>query len=262
MFAMAVGMAWVGAPGGRAQTVQEQAIERLRQEIRDQPEQLDLVLELGNAAVAAGNLDLALESFRGVLEHLEPDSRGAGDLHLRIGETQRRKGDQAAAIVSLKRASELLPDQPVVMGTLALVLDGAGKTAEAERAYRATLQLDPENAIAMNNLAYLLSENGGSLDEALQLAKQAEALSPEMGEAADTLGWIYLKKNLAEAAIREFEKVMGMEPERATYHLHLGMALSQKGDRPAAIAQLNEALRCNATAGEAEKIRQLLAVEK
>ena len=54
-----------------------------------------------------------------------------------------------------------------MIGTLALVLDGSGKKEEAERAYRATLQLDPDNAIAMNNLAFLLAERGGDLDQAL-----------------------------------------------------------------------------------------------
>src|SRR4051812_22669590 len=90
-------IAWAGTQVICAQ----EDIGRLRQEAAAEPQRLDLALKLGNAAASAGDLDLALTTFRGVLERLEPDSRGAGDLNLRIGETYRRKGDSAAAIAYL-----------------------------------------------------------------------------------------------------------------------------------------------------------------
>ena len=84
--ALALGILLFGA---QVLTAQDDTVARLLAETAAHPDQMDLRLELGNAAAAAGDLDLALASFQKVLDRLEPESRGAGDLHLRIGETWR-----------------------------------------------------------------------------------------------------------------------------------------------------------------------------
>ena len=107
---------------------------------------------------------------------------------MRIGETYRRKGDAGAAIQSLQKARETLPDNIVVLSTLALVLDSAQRKPEAKQAYEATLKLDPNNAVALNNLAFLLAETGGDLDDALTKAQRAKQMMPSLHEISDTLG--------------------------------------------------------------------------
>ena len=57
---------------------------------------------------------------------------------------------------------------------------------------------------------------------------------------ADTLGWIYLKKNLSDNAIEIFQDLVAKAPNQSTFHYHLGMALYQKGDKPKAIKELNK----------------------
>ena len=42
------------------------------------------------------------------------------------------------------------------------------------------------------------------LDQALTMAQRAVQAAPKSPEIADTLGWIYIKKNLSEEAIRIF----------------------------------------------------------
>ena len=236
-----------------------QAMERLRGQIAASPERLDLVLALGNSAVQAGEFDTAIASFAKVLESVEPRSREAGDLYLRMGEAYRRKGDAESAIASLTWASQLLPDRPVVFGTLALVLDGSGKKEEAERAYRATLQLDPDDAVAMNNLAFLLAERGGDLDQALALANRAAELIPGDADMIDTAGWVQLKRKQTDAAIELFAKAVGREPGNDGYRQHLLLALEAKVERSAAMEELKVLLAGDSTAG-LEKISDLLKV--
>jgi tetratricopeptide (TPR) repeat protein len=251
-------MVWAGAQTIRAQEDAGRAIDRLQEEIAANPERLDLVLALGNTAVRAGKFEMAIASFQKVLENLAADSRGAGDLHLRIGETYRRKGDAEAAIASLTRASKLLPDQPVVLGTLALVLDGYGKKDEAERAYRATLQLDPDNAIAMNNLAFLLAERGEDLDEALGLARRAGELMPEDADIVDTAGWVQLKRKQTDAAIGLFADALGKAPENEGYRQHLLLALEGKADRSAAMDELKSLLASHLSSASMGNVLELL----
>ena len=45
-----------------------------------------------------------------------------------------------------------------MLSTLALVFGRRATKPEARQAYEATLKLDPNNAVALNNLAFLLAE--------------------------------------------------------------------------------------------------------
>jgi tetratricopeptide (TPR) repeat protein len=59
---------------------------------------------------------------------------------------------------------------------------------EAEQLYRTALTLDDLNARAMNNLAYLLIQSGGDLQEAIKWARNATAREPDNPKLLDTLG--------------------------------------------------------------------------
>ena len=120
------------------------------------------------------------------------------------------------------------------------------------------IKLDPTNAVALNNLAYLLTEHGGDLDDALTKAQRAHQLLPDLSEVSDTLGWIYLKKNLTDNAIDIFKDLVTKVPRLAVYRYHLGMAYSQKGDKAKALEQLHEALKYNPTQGDKDKILELI----
>ena len=236
----------------------DQALDMLRMESDKNPNNIDLRLAFGNIAVRTGKYDLALQEFDRVLNALDKNSKRRGDVYLRIGETCRRKGDDAGAVAALQKARELLPDNTMVMSELGLTLDHAGRWNEGRQIYEATLRLDPGNGIVMNNLAFLMAEHNGDLDDALTKATKAKQLLPNTPEVADTLGWIYLKKNLADNAIEIFQDLVQRAPNQSTFHYHLGMAFSQKGDKLKAIKQLNDALKDNPAKEERDKIQQLL----
>ena len=242
-----------------AQNKTEAALALLQAESDKAPNRLDFLLALGNTAVRAGKYDLAINTFQKVLATTEKGSKTQGDIYLRLGETYRRKGDLGNATQALQKARESLPDNIIVLSTLALVLDGAGRKNEAKQVYEATLKLDPNNGVALNNLAFLMAENGGDLDDALTKAQKAKQLLPNLSEISDTLGWIYLKKNLSDNAIEIFKDLVSKQPSQSTFHYHLAMALSQKGDKPRAMEQLKEALKYNPPKDEKDKIQQMIS---
>jgi tetratricopeptide (TPR) repeat protein len=241
-----------------AQNKTQEALKLLQTESDKAPGRLDLLLAMGNTAVRAGKFDFAIQTFNRVLGQMDKGSKQRGDIYLRIGETYRRKGDTGSAIQALQAARETLPDNIVVLSTLALVLDSASRKPEARQVYEATLKLDPNNAVALNNLAFLLAETGGGLDDALTKAQRAKQLQPSLYEISDTLGWIYLKKNLADNAIDIFKELVAKQPSHSTYHFHLGMAYWQKGDKTKALDQLKEALKYNPAKEEKDKIQQMI----
>ena len=237
----------------------DDAINMLQAEAAKEPKRVDFRLAIASASVMAGRFDMAVTQYQTALGMLGQDAAARADIFLRLGETYRRKGDLGHAIPVLEQARQTMPDNPVVLSTLALALDGMGRKAEARKIYESTLKADPDNGVALNNLAFLIADSGGDLDQALTLAQRAKQMLPNTAEVSDTLGLIYLRKNLSDNAIDIFRDLVSKQPGQPTFHYHLGMAFSQKGDRPKAVEQLQQALRDNPSLDERAKIQQLLS---
>src|ERR1035437_2342517 len=241
-----------------AQNKPDAAMDLLQGEARKAPNRMDLLLAMGNTAVRAGRYDEAVANFQKLLEGLDKTSKFRGEVYLRIGETYRRKGDDNSAIANLQKAREVLPDNQMVLSTLALTLDHGGRRDEAKQVYQVTLKMDPNNGVVLNNLSYLMAESGKDLEQALGMATHAKSILPNIPEVSDTLGWIYLKMGNADSAIDTFRDLIVKAPENSTYHYHLAMGYRQKGDKGKAIAELREAMKYNPPKAEQQQIKDLL----
>jgi tetratricopeptide (TPR) repeat protein len=240
-----------------AQNKSAEALGMLQAESDKSPQRADLHVALATAAVMARKFDLAIAQYHSVLGMAGEVPGSRGDLYLRLGDTYRLKGDLANAVTALEQARKLAPENPAVLGTLALALDTAGRKSDARQAYEAALKVEPNNGIALNNLAFLIADTGGDLDQALSLAQRAKQLLPNIPEVSDTLGMIYLRKNLSDNAIDIFRDLVNKDP-RPTFRYHLGMAFSQKGDKPRALQELQQALKGKPSKEEKEQIEQLM----
>jgi tetratricopeptide (TPR) repeat protein len=232
-----------------------EAIKLMEDAVAKDPSRRDLVLGLANLYVRDMRYDAAISRYQDLLKS-DPKS---ADLLLRLAETQRRKGDVNGAIDTFRRASQVAPSDARPLLQLGLLLDGTGRRDQAQPIYEQVLKLQPDHPIALNNLAFIKAEGGQNLDEALTMAQRARQGMPNSPDIMDTLGWIYLKKNLSDDAIRTFKELIVADPNRAAYHYHYGMALLQKGDKPSAKRELETAIKFNPSKDDAGKIRQLLA---
>ncbi len=233
----------------------DKSIGLLKQEVARNPDRTILRLALANDYVRSGQLDAGIAEYQSLIQQ----NPKAGDLYLRLGEVQRRKGDLQAAAANFRKCAELMPNEPNAHLALAMLQDQLKQTDAAKASYQRVLQIQPDHPIALNNLAYILAETGGDLDQALTLAQRAKQKLPQDSNVADTLGWIYIKKNLSDQAIEIFRELVRKQPANPTFHYHLGVALYQKGDRPAARQALEAALRNKPSPEEAAKIRELMS---
>ena len=240
-----------------AQNKPDEAMKILQTESDKAPDRMDLKMLLANTAARLGKFDQSIEVYTVVLAKAQKGLEQA-DIYLRIGEAYRRKGELDKAIQAMQKARENAPGNVVVLSELAIVLDAASRKPEAKQVYEAALKLDPNNAVVLNNLAFLLAETGGDYDDALTKAQRAKQISPALHEISDTLGWIYLKKSRPEDAIDVFKELVAKEPHVSTYRFHLGMAYKQKGDKTKALEQLKEALKLSPAQEEKGKIQQLI----
>jgi len=235
------------------------AIQTLKAELAKNTDRAEMKLLLANVEVRVGRFDDAIADYQEIVNKLGKASKARAQIYVRLGEAYRRKGDPAGAVQAFQKAREILPDDVIVLSSLALVLDAAQRWSEAMQVYEATIRLAPNNGVSLNNDAFLIAEHGGDLDQALTRAERATQLLPNYPEVSDTLGWIYLKKNLSDQALEIFKNNVAKQPNSSTYRYHLGMAWYQKGDRTQARQALLEALKYNPPAPEKQKIQELLA---
>jgi tetratricopeptide (TPR) repeat protein len=238
-----------------AQGNSAQALKMLKDEIAKNPDRLEYRVALGNISVGLNDYPTAISEFKKVLDK-QPRS---SDIWLRLGETYRRSGDAQNAASSFNKAKELAPNNVVPYLQLALMYDTTGQKTDARPLYEQILRLQPDNAVALNNLAFMLADNGTDLDQALTMAQKAKQQRPNDSNVSDTLGMIYIKKNLADSAISVFKELVKTEPERSTYRYHFAMALAQKGDRASAKKECEAALKAKPPKEEEAKIRDLMA---
>ena len=121
-----------------------------------------------------------------------------------------------------------------------------GLDVDAVHAYRRSLELDPDQPDALNNLAWLLLEHEADLSEAEALARSAVSIGgPDPYLAQDTLGRILRRTGRCNEAMQMFETALVSAPSdsEARGWILYGLALSQSdcGDAETAVTTLARA---------------------
>ena len=163
---------------------------------------------------------------------------------------------------ALAEFDELAKRQPRPVAALTFagtILQGQGKTAQARDRFIRALEIDPDAAVAANNLAWLYAESADHLDAALDLAERAKAKLPKSHEIDDTLGFVHYKRNAPAEAILHFERSVAAAPDNPVYQYHLGLARAKTGDTSGARAAFDRAVALRPGYAEAVGARQALA---
>ena len=173
---------------------------------------------------------------------------------------------RAGEAVALYRA--LLEDDPgsVLLWTnLGNAEAGRGEPALAEAAYRRAVELDPTNADALNNLAWLLLEQPDRLAEAEELARRAAtAGGPDPHLALDTLGRILRARGLCKEAAEVFTEALNAAPAAAAGRewLTLGKGLALRDCNDPAWRQTLGELSAAADPEVLAQVRDALAEDR
>ena len=166
------------------------------------------------------------------------------------------KLDQARQELEALATRQPKPVAPHTM--IGVLLQAQGRVAEAQQRYERVLQIDRHAPVAANNLAWIYAESGQNLGAALDLAQVAKAGMPRLAEVNDTLGFVYLKRDVPSLAVPPLREAVAADPDNPSYRFRLGQALARSGQPDAARQELETALRLRATFPEAEEARRLL----
>ncbi len=148
-----------------------------------------------------GLLILLLAGFALTGCTLLPGGRPARDAltpaeHLQLGVSYEQAGKPDLALREYGRAaSSVGPERSVALTCQGNVQAAQKRTSEAEASYRAALVANPDNAMALNNLAWLLAEESRELEEAERLIRRAIALGAEpRATYGDTLEFVLSRR--------------------------------------------------------------------
>jgi tetratricopeptide (TPR) repeat protein len=231
-----------------------QATRRIDAALARKPRDTGLMLLAGRTYATAGDLSRAETILKKAIE-VNPSAFQAYSL---LGQLYVRQKKLPQAISEFEHLAKQRPKSVGAPTLVAMLLQAQGKTSEARQRYERVLQTDPRAAVAANNLAWLYAEQGERLDTALQLAQAAKAQLPGRAEVDDTLGWVYLKKDLATLAVRSFQESIEKDPKNPSFHYHLGLAYEKTGDPERARQALEQALALNPNFNGADHARKTL----
>ncbi len=162
----------------------EQAVETLRKAIADSPEQLEFYL----------NLSSLYESLQ--------------------------KGADALAL--LFDAEKKFTAEPRLQFRIGVLYDKLGNRPESIERMKRVIELNPNDAQALNFIGYTYAEIGINLEEALGYLKKAVSIRPNDGFILDSLGWVYYKLKRYDDAVKHLEDAASLVDDDSTIVEHLG----------------------------------------
>lgn len=189
-----------------------------------------------NLLAAARNYTAALAAFEASQKELPDDPR----LLVTGSLVHARMGQLPPALALAQRAATLSPADPMVRLQLAILQDQSGEAAAAATSYRAVLASQPDNPVALNNLATIEAERDPPT--AVGLARRARALLPENADVADTLGWALLRAGRSSEAVSAMTEALKLNPDSPRQTYRLALAQHAAGDIPGARAGLVKAI--------------------
>lgn len=185
-------------------------------------------------------IGILLAFFLGALPaSAEEDDRRleSARIHTELGSAYYANGQLAVALEELTLASEIHPRYAPAWYMLGLVYMDLKEDAEAERAFKKALDLDPASSEARNNYGWFLCQRG-RIDEALTqftiAVKNPRYETPE--KAYVNAGLCSRKRGEEEAALDYFERALELAPDHpqalynaADIHFRRGDVARAKG---------------------------------
>ena len=135
---------------------------------------------------------------------------------------------QQQALSTATAALEEHPDNIEIRYARAMLYDGIGQPADAEADLKQIIEQEPENAVALNALGYILTTRTDRLREARGYIEKALRLDPNNPAILDSMGWVLFLEGQLEPALEYLSRAWAAfpDPEVAA---HYGEALWMNG---------------------------------
>ena len=248
----------------------EKAMDKVRKELKKNPERLELMAEVSRLYKIMGKKQDAIENANDIIRK-KPDSAVGyitlatvyqedkerdkaidvlkkaahvkdANISLMLGNIYFSKKDYASALEQFRKSEEISSGYVPAIFQRGSVLHAMGKKNEAISEYSRVLRLSQNYVPALNNLAYLYAEENRDLSTALQLAVKAYTLAPRDGFVQDTLGFVLLKNGKIDEGLKVLKKAAETLPNNPSIYYHIALAHKVRGENAIAVENLQKAL--------------------
>lgn len=235
------------------QKLPQKAIEAARELQKRRPDDATGFLAEGDVEASQKRWDPALAAYRAALGKNDP-GMAATRVHSALVAAQRAPEATRFADGWLKEHPNDLAFR-FHLGDMALA---TGDMALAETRYLEVAQAQPENALALNNVAWLKmrQKKPGALDYAERAVKAAPNQAPLM----DTLAMVLSAEKQHPRAIEVQKQVVAKSPQVAGFRLNLAKIYVAAGDKAQARQELEALSKLKDFAGQPEVARLLKEV--
>jgi tetratricopeptide (TPR) repeat protein len=180
--------------------------------------------EEANQSLAAGNAKAAAEAYRKAMELNVRDPK----LHYNLSLALDKMGDFPSERKELERVIKLDPNIAVAQNQLGMLALRSGQDAEAELRFKKALALDPKFAEAQSNLGVLYSREGKN-SEAAPLFQQAIKNDPKYSKAYVNFGLLMAQQGAFSEAEQQFRNAIAVNSNYADAYAALGMLQAKTG---------------------------------
>jgi tetratricopeptide (TPR) repeat protein len=191
-----------------------------------------------------------------------PSLPGAVDLLYAIYEAQDRLDEARASFEEAEAAGVLHSGARLLLCRIYL---RQGEVDRARTILEKIVAEEPDASTAKTDLARLLADGDDEkeLERALELAEEVQKSRRSDPAAADTIGYVYLRKGLHEAALQQFQFAIELNGGRPTeiapkLHYHMGLTLDALSRDDEAAAAFEKALALDADFPDADDARKRL----
>ncbi|AKL98588.1 tetratricopeptide repeat protein [Endomicrobium proavitum] len=125
------------------------------------------------------------------------------------------------ALNVLKEVSVLSPDFADAYFFMAAAYEKKNDYENSEKALLKVIELNPENAKALNHLGYIYADRNIKFDRAQEYIERALKIDPKNGAYVDSLGWLYFKQGKYELSKQALMAAASMSRDPLIYD-HLG----------------------------------------
>ncbi len=173
-----------------------------KETIRLDPEETMALYNLGLVYLLSDKKEKALEYLLKAAEHAED----IFEVALQIGKIYLETGQLEKSKFYLEKAVDLKPESPVAYRLLGECCAALNLADEAIAAYKKAIRHNPNNSDSLSALGYLFDLQGENPEITTIFCQQSVDISPENGLFRHRLGSLYLKRNLLEEALEQFQK--------------------------------------------------------
>jgi putative PEP-CTERM system TPR-repeat lipoprotein len=177
-------------------------------------------------------------------------------LMIKVAESMKQNGKAPAAMALTAQWNKDHPADGVAAMYYAEQLMAAKQYKPATALFEEVLQREPNNPVALNNLAWTYQQEKDP--RALATGQKALAASKDSPAVMDTVGWMMVEQGDTKGGLPLLQKAATLAPNALEIRYHLAVALNKSGDKAGAKKELNEVLSQNKPFGQIEDARALL----